>query len=248
MTEKRQAKAKGLSEALGKRVLIRVKGQKDGREFLKTLIPIAEGSYLRESDLAVMADELDPGLLVQSLMADDPSAPAKESGLSEEIFRKLMATVQDKKRLSDLLELQLVDLPDVVDVQFAVETGVYKDLENLAHGQKCTVVLMIALAEGGFPLLVDQPEDALHAPWIEQHIATTLRTRRGTRQCLFATRSANVLVSADAEQIIAMKADATTGGIDKTGALDRFDTRELVLYHVEGGPESLKRRLQKYDL
>jgi hypothetical protein len=35
---------------------------------------------------------------------------------------------------------------------------------------------------------------------------------------------------------------------DKTGALDRFDTRELVLYHVEGGPGALKRRLQKYDL
>jgi hypothetical protein len=65
---------------------------------------------------------------------------------------------------------------------------------------------------------------------------------------VFATRSANVLVSADAEQIIAMKADADSGMIDKTGALDRFDTRDLVLYHVERGEESFKRRQEKYGL
>jgi hypothetical protein len=107
---------------------------------------------------------------------------------------------------------------------------------------------MIALAEGGFPLLVDQPEDALHAPWIENYIASALRRRRGARQCLFGTRNANVLVSADAEQIIAMKADATHGTIDKTGALDRYDTRDLVVYHVEGGEESFRRRQEKYGL
>ena len=68
------------------------------------------------------------------------------------------------------------------------------------------------------------------------------------RQCLFATRSANVLVSADAEQIIAPKADAQHGVVDRTGALDRFDTRDLVLYHVEGGKEAFKRRQEKYGL
>jgi hypothetical protein len=107
---------------------------------------------------------------------------------------------------------------------------------------------MIALAEGDFPLLADQPEDALHAPWIEDYIVSSLRRRRGTRQCLFATRSANMLVSTDAEQIIALKADAQHGMVDRTGALDRFDTRDLVLYHVEGGKEAFKRRQEKYGL
>ncbi len=107
---------------------------------------------------------------------------------------------------------------------------------------------MIALAEGDFPLLVDQPEDALHAPWIEDYIVSTLRHRRGSRQCVFATRSANVLVSADAEQVIALKADAQHGLIERTGAIDRFDTRDLILYHVEGGKEAFRRRQEKYGL
>lgn len=95
---------------------------------------------------------------------------------------------------------------------------------------------------------MDQPEDTLHGPWIENYMSKTLRTRRRARQCSFATRNANVLVSADAEQIIAMTADAESGNVDKTGALDRFDTRELVLYHIEGGEEPFRRRQAKYGL
>src|SRR5439155_13648265 len=116
--------------------------------------------------------------------------------------------IVSKDWVEELYELQIVDLEDVVRVRFAVDEHTYRDLEALAHGQKCTVVLMISLAEGDFPLLVDQPEDALHAPWIESYIVSALRRRRGSRQSIFATRSANVLVSADAEQIIALKADA----------------------------------------
>jgi len=107
---------------------------------------------------------------------------------------------------------------------------------------------MVALAEGTAPLLVDQPEDALHAPWIEENIVTTLRADRGRRQCVFATRSANVLVSADSEQVIAMSSQSDKGWIDQTGGLDRFDTRRLVIYHVEGGPEAFARRRAKYGL
>ncbi len=43
-----------------------------------------------------------------------------------------------------------------------------------------------------------------------------------------------------------MKADTSKGEIDKTGALDRFNTRELVIYHVEGGEEPLDRRFEVY--
>ena len=45
-----------------------------------------------------------------------------------------------------------------------------------------------------------------------------------------------------------MKADADSAVVDKTGALDRFDTRDLVLYHVEGGEDSFLRRQAKYGL
>lgn len=195
-----------------------------------------------------MSEELHPVPMVKSLLNGTFEELAELTQLEVSVYQRLMATIIENDDLASLYELQLVDLPDVVEMQFRVEDDTYRDLSSLAHGQKCTVVLMIALAEGDFPLLVDQPEDALHAPWIENYISETLRTRRGARQCIFATRNANVLVSADAEQIIAMTADAENGSVDKTGALDRFDTRELVLYHVEGGEEPFRRRQAKCGL
>ena len=77
--------------------------------------------------------------------------------------------------MTTLYDLQLTDVEDVIEVQLEVSQGNYRPLEELSHGQKCMVVLMVALAEGDFPLLVDQPEDALHAPSIEEGIVSTLR-------------------------------------------------------------------------
>ena len=76
---------------------------------------------------------------------------------------KLWDTIVGHDKLTDLYELQLTDVEDVIDVQLQVDPGNYRRLEELSHGQKCMVILMVALAEGDFPLLVDQPEDALHA-------------------------------------------------------------------------------------
>ena len=161
---------------------------------------------------------------------------------------RLWETIVERNRLSALYELQLTDVEDVIEVQLQVAQGNYRRLEDLSHGQKCMVVLMVALAEGDFPFLVDQPEDALHAPSIEEGIVATLRSGRGSRQCLFATRNANILVSADAEQIIALEADAQRGKVAGTGSLDRFDHRQLIIYHVEGGEEAFQRRMTMYTL
>lgn len=195
-----------------------------------------------------MAQELHPVPFVKSLLSRDFSVLASKTGLDERVFERLADNILEKNLVGESYELQLVDLEDVVRVQFAVETNQYRELEALAHGQKCTVVLMIALAEGEVPLLVDQPEDALHAPWIEEYIVARLRGDRGMRQSLFATRSANVLVSSDAEQVLAMESDAGRGWVRQSGNIDRFDTRDLVVYHVEGGDKAFTRRRRKYGL
>lgn len=248
ITAKRREKAAELTKQLDRQVLISVQSAGDDRSFYEKLREIRVGSRVADGDIKIMAEKLHPVPLVKSLMAQDFKTPSEESGVDEVLFQRLLDTIAGRDRLNDLYELQLADLEDVIEVQFAVETETYRSLEALAYGQKCTVVLMISMAEGHFPLIVDQPEDALHAPWIENYIVRTLRARRGERQCIFATRSANVLVSADAEQVIAMKADANRGSIERTGSIDRFQTRQLVLYHVEGGEEAFRRRQEYYGL
>ena len=44
------------------------------------------------------------------------------------------------------------------------EKNVYKDIASLSHGGKCMAILTIAMVDGDFPLIVDQPEDALDTP------------------------------------------------------------------------------------
>src|SRR5439155_12432142 len=145
---------------------------------------------------------------VKSIIADDYDELGKASDLDPRHFEKLHAVILEEERLDDLYEIQIVDVEDRIDCRLSVGTNTYKDLEALAHGQKCTVILMVALAEGNFPVLADQPEDALHAEFIEKHIVNTLRERRGVRQYIFSTRNANILVSGDAEQVFVLQSDA----------------------------------------
>jgi hypothetical protein len=234
--DKRRAKAQELSNRLNRKVVISIKPEGDGRAQKDRLNNIRVGSRLRDSDIEAMVATLHPIPLVKSLLNGDWETLAGLSGLEAHDFERLMETVTERARMEELLDLQTVDREDVVRIRFEVDQE-YRELEALAHGQKCTVVLMVSMAERESPMLVDQPEDALHAPWIEDYVVSSLRSDRDRRQCLFATRSANVLVSADAEQIIGMKATANEGWVEKTGGLDRFETRTLVLYHVEGGEE-----------
>ena len=248
ITSKREQKAKDLSTKLNHKIRLQVHARANTASFRNGLAEIAQGSYLHASDVDGLASHCHPVSLVNRLLVADFDGLATQSGLESAKVAKLWDTILDRQRLVDLYELQLTDVEDVIEVQLEVAQGNYRRLEDLSHGQKCMVVLMVALAEGDFPLLVDQPEDALHAPSIEEGIVSTLRSGRGTRQCIFATRNANILVSADVEQIVALKADAKNGQVAGTGSLDRFDHRQLIIYHVEGGEEAFRRRQTMYAL
>ena len=248
ITDRRKLKAKQLSQKLNQKISLKVHARDNKSAFRESLQHIAQGSRVYSAELATLADKCHPVPFVKMMLARDFDCLATASGIEASKLEKILDTIVERDRMAELYDLQLTDVDDVIEVMLLVEQGQYRRLEDLSHGQKCMVVLMVALAEGSFPLLVDQPEDALHAPSIEEGIVSTLRSGRGARQCIFATRNANILVSADAEQIIALKADANSGEVAGTGSLDRFSQRELIIYHVEGGEEAFRRRKTMYTL
>ena len=248
ITRKRELKARELTVTLQGRVRLKVHGRANTGRFAQAVSDVAQGSYLQKEEFGRIAAKSHPVPFVKNILAERFDDLASATEMERSKFERLHATVVERERLQQLYETQLTDVDDVIDVDLQLGTGEYRPLEKLSHGQKCMVVLMVALAEGEFPLLVDQPEDALHAPGIEDGIVSILRSDRGVRQCLFATRNANILVSADAEQIIALEADADQGEVAGTGSLDRFDHRQLVIYHVEGGAEAFERRNTMYTL
>ena len=248
ITRKREAKAAQLTQALDRRILVEVKSDGNDRKLHEKLLKIRVGSRVQVDDIERMAKALHPVPFVKSLLREEFSELEELSGVRAASFSRLYSNIVDRGLFSELYNLQIVDVDDIIGIRFAVSPGEFRDLEMLAHGQKCTVVLAVAMAEGDFPLIVDQPEDALHAPYIEDNIVATLRNHRGQRQYIFATRNANVLVSGDAEQVIVMDADSKTGRVQRTGSIDQFDTRDLVLLHLEGGRTAFDRKRLKYSL
>ena len=97
---------------------------------------------------------------------------AARSGVDSRYIEKLFDHVVERGLEADLLYLQRLDLADILSIKFRKpDTGEYEAIERLAHGQKCTAILVVALADGKEPLIIDQPEDAF--------------THRGLRSTLY---------------------------------------------------------------
>ena len=179
ITSKREQKAKELSTKLNHKIRLQVHARANVANFQGALQEISQGSYLHASDVDSLVSKCHPVSLVKRLLTGDLDSIATQSGLQTSKLAKMWDTILDRNRQADLYELQLTDIEDVIEVQLEVGQGNYRRLEDLSHGQKCMVVLMVALAEGDFPLLVDQPEDALHAPSIEEGIVINPKVRKG---------------------------------------------------------------------
>jgi hypothetical protein len=244
--KRREDRIKALNKLMGGIVRIKMLSENDDSAYLADLTAIAKGSHLRGPVLRMICEKTLPVKLVRSFLADDVDGVCTATGAERRHIETLFEHVREKGAIEDFLRVQTLDLHDGLSVEFRKHANDgYVPIERLAHGQKCTAILIIALADGTDPLIIDQPEDALHAPWIEEYLVAKLRDLRGGRQYIFATRSPGLVVSADAEMIITLTSDAKNGVVEATGSLERHDLNALTLYHLEGGPVPFKRRTVK---
>lgn len=219
----------------------------DESGFRSALEQIKVGSRVTDKFLGQLALRTHPVKFGRAMWTEDFSGLADpQNGIDLASVAKLFANIDEKDLWQELLDLQAIDRPDVLTIKFKKpDDNSYTAIENLAHGQRCTAILVILLADGDTPVLVDQPEDALHAPWIEEYLVDRLRSLRGSRQYLFATRSPGIVVSGDAEQIVTMKATSGHGEIEAAGSLERHELNRLALEHLEGGRVPFNRRTLK---
>ena len=245
--ELRRSRVRELNAKTAGFVRIDVPDDSDFEDYRKALDAIKIGSRVREDVLDAIARHTHPTRLARHLWHGKTSDLADaDKGIDDPSVARLYANIDDRDLWQQLLDLQLIDRPDILTVKFRKpDDGAYTSIENLAHGQRCTAILLILLADGDTPVVIDQPEDALHAPWIEEYLVDRLRALRGSRQYVFATRSPGIVVSGDAEQIITMRATAGRGELEACGSLERHDLNRLALYHLEGGPVPFSRRTQK---
>jgi len=133
---------------------------------------------------------------------------------------------------------------------FVLDTAIlFKDIpmDKLSIGQKGTVLLKLLLAEGDYPLIVDQPEENLDNKFIYEELVGAFRQAKTKRQIIIATNNANLVVNTDAEQIIV----ATYENNEiyyRAGALENPALRSEITTILEGGEEAFKRRERKYNI
>lgn len=164
-------------------------------------------------------------------------------------------------------------LIDTLKNNYFIDFGLtYKQdvLSKMSPGKKNLALLkiLIELSIEEWPILIDQPEDELDNRSIYTDLVKFLRNKKKLRQIITVSHNPNVVVSADAENVVianqkGQEKDAEnvkfqfeyktgalenlTKDVSSTALLQRMTIKEHVCQILEGGKEAFEKREQKYD-
>jgi len=143
-------------------------------------------------------------------------------------------------------------------------------LGEMSTGKASFVILMliIGLSKSKAPILIDQPEDNLDNRSITTDLVNYLRNKKNERQIIVVTHNANIVVNADAENVIVAnqkdqneeesnspyKFDYINGAIENSfdrivsekNILKAMGIRQHIADIVEGGKEAFIKREMRY--
>ncbi|GAA8662342.1 gamma-glutamylcyclotransferase [Helicobacter pylori] len=119
-------------------------------------------------------------------------------------------------------------------------------LNETSFGQKCTAVLVVLLSLGNNPIIIDEPEAHLDSALIANYLVTLIKKQKQKRQIIFATHNANLVLNADAEQIIQLK-NENNKIVAQSFMIESDDYKEDLL-KLEGGEKAFKDRERKYGI
>lgn len=140
---------------------------------------------------------------------------------------------------------------------------------SMSPGKQAFVILKLLLefSKRKCPILIDQPEDSLDNRAIYTELVSYLRKKKKERQIILVSHNPNVVVGADAEQVIVANQHGTnspnsseikfqyySGALEDSHArdssiptiLESQGIREHVCDILEGGQEAFNRREKKY--
>ena len=140
-----------------------------------------------------------------------------------------------------------------------IEYGIQYDgvaIEQLSPGTRGIVLLLLYLAldrQDRRPLIVDQPEENLDPTSVFEELVPHFREARKRRQVIVVTHNANLVVNADADQVIVAVSVRTADGALPTisyrsGSLENPNIRRSVCEILEGGERAFLERERRYRL
>ena len=127
------------------------------------------------------------------------------------------------------------------------------DIKKLSPGTRGIVLVLLYLAlddADDRPLVIDQPEENLDPKSIYDELVPLFQAAKRKRQVIMVTHNANLVVNADADQIIVAHVGTHSGtGLPPityhSGGLDEERVRRLVCDILEGGELAFRERARR---
>ena len=123
----------------------------------------------------------------------------------------------------------------------------FKPIKQASPSQKTAALLAFILSYGNEPLILDQPEDDLDNHLIYDLIVTQLREIKQERQVLIVTHNANIVVNADAENVVALDVKSGQTCIVAQGSLQDSSIRDEICRVLEGGKYAFDQRYKRIN-
>lgn len=119
---------------------------------------------------------------------------------------------------------------DWYNIHYVVRSG-NDTIEEMSPGKKALVLLelLIGLEDSSCPILIDQPEDDLDNRSIYFDLVQFIRRKKEERQIIIVTHNANIVLGADAEEVIIANQDGKDTENEKT----RFEYRSGAIENDE---------------
>jgi hypothetical protein len=236
---------------------VSIKEREDTTEFKHNLLKLKRGSWLKDEDVGTVAGSISPKEFIDALLRYAYSGRSKKAVLQEisdktgmklEHVEKLAHHLLDEHTYEDILALLYTSVPkDVPSISYRVD-AVFRKLDELSGGQKAIALLIIALSDGQFPIVIDQPEDALDLRSIWDDVCVKMRGTRDTRQFILTTHNSSVAVASDTDKFTILQATANQGRVLFTGSMNRKEIREEVINYLEGGRDTYHQKQGKYNI
>lgn len=147
------------------------------------------------------------------------------------------------------LDLCTIPLDDNPVFEYRTRENEYIPFHVASAGQQATALLTVLLNQSGVPLIIDQPEDDLDNKVIPDIVKQIWKAKQ-TRQLIFTSHNANLVVNGDAELVVCcdyrIAGEQSSGHIKYEGAIDVENVRNEITVVMEGGAEAFTLRKQKY--
>jgi len=246
----RQRAAAAVNDTLGGRLCMEVTYLGDAEQFSNRLSTALRGSGLTADAMKSVAEANGvDGVELTRTVRQGETAVVRRFGITEAMARRLVRWLTDDPERVRQVEVLAPD--DRVAIALVLD-GSPRDLAELSSGQKATALLLLLFAQGGRPLVLDQPEDDLDNRFVYEDVVALLRTEKGVtdparrRQIIVATHNANIPVNGDAELVLSLADEGGRCEVRTRASIDDAKVRREIRTVLEGGAEAFRRRAEKY--